>query len=174
MATGIQICGLNGSGKSTLGKALAEALRFHFIDNEDLFFVRTSANEPYANPRTRDEVIRLLMEKVHEYPDFVFAAVRGDYGADIIQHYSFVIVVETPKDIRAQRVRSRSFEKFGARMQPGGDLYESEEAFFRMAAQRDESHIENWLKTLSCPIIRVNGTKPVAENIEFILQKLCL
>ena len=40
MATGIQICGPNGSGKSTLGKALAEALRFHFIDNEDLFFAR--------------------------------------------------------------------------------------------------------------------------------------
>lgn len=35
MGMGIIVCGLNGSGKSTLGKALAEKLDFHFVDNED-------------------------------------------------------------------------------------------------------------------------------------------
>ena len=33
MGIGIQICGLNGCGKSTLGRALAEKIGFHFIDN---------------------------------------------------------------------------------------------------------------------------------------------
>ena len=41
VGTGIVICGLNGAGKSTLGKALAERLRFYFIDSEDLFFQKT-------------------------------------------------------------------------------------------------------------------------------------
>lgn len=44
MGTGIIICGLNGVGKSTLGKALAEKLHFHFIDNEDLYFPKTDTN----------------------------------------------------------------------------------------------------------------------------------
>lgn len=35
MGTGIIICGLNGAGKSTLGKALAEKLDFHFVDNDN-------------------------------------------------------------------------------------------------------------------------------------------
>ena len=38
MGIGIMVCGLNGCGKSTLGKALAQELGFHFIDNEYLFF----------------------------------------------------------------------------------------------------------------------------------------
>lgn len=44
MGMGIIVCGLNGSGKSTLGKALAEKLHFHFIDNEDLYFPKTDAH----------------------------------------------------------------------------------------------------------------------------------
>ena len=45
MGIGIQICGLNGCGKSTLGKALAEKIDFHFIDNENLYFAVNSAKE---------------------------------------------------------------------------------------------------------------------------------
>lgn len=50
MGTGIIICGLNGAGKSTLGKALAEKLNFHFIDNEDLYFPKTDPHYLYASP----------------------------------------------------------------------------------------------------------------------------
>ena len=50
MGIGIQICGLNGCGKSTLGRALADRMGFHFIDNENLYFVRSQPNESYANP----------------------------------------------------------------------------------------------------------------------------
>ena len=52
MGLGIIVCGLNGSGKSTLGKALAEKLSFHFIDNENLFFPKSDANYLYAAPRS--------------------------------------------------------------------------------------------------------------------------
>ena len=44
------MCGLNGCGKSTLGRALAQKIGFHFIDNEELFFTRNAADEPYQNP----------------------------------------------------------------------------------------------------------------------------
>ena len=64
MAKGIVVCGLNGCGKSTLGRALAQKIGFHFIDNEELFFTRNAADEPYANPRTRAEAEALLMEEV--------------------------------------------------------------------------------------------------------------
>ena len=51
MGTGIIVCGLNGSGKSTLGKALAEKLDFHFIDNENLYFPKTNPNYVYSSPQ---------------------------------------------------------------------------------------------------------------------------
>ena len=123
MGIGIQICGLNGCGKSTLGKALAERIGFYFIDNEFLYFSRPNADEPYANPKSRTEVEKLLMDEVSKHPDFVFSAVKGDYGKDIVPIYNYVVVIEVPKKIRSQRVRNRSFQKFGSRMLMGGDLY---------------------------------------------------
>ena len=146
MGIGIQICGLNGCGKSTLGKALAERIGLHFIDNEHLYFSRPNADKPYANPKSRAEVERLLMDEVNEYPDFVFSAVKGDYGKDIVPMYNYVVVIDVPKEIRTQRVRNRSFQKFEDRMLIGGDLYGQEEAFFEMAAGRglDMHHCPPW------------------------------
>lgn len=172
MGTGIQICGLNGCGKSTLGKALAERMGFYFIDNEHLYFSRTHADEPYMSPRSRAEVERLLMEEVVSHPDFVFAAVKGDYGKDVLPMYNYVVVMEVSLRIRAQRVRNRSFQKFGSRMLEGGDLHDQEEAFFQLAASRRDEDIERWLQQISCPVIRVDGTRPVEENVAYILRAI--
>ena len=60
---GILICGMNGTGKSTLGRMLARRLNCEFIDNEDLFFAKEDAAYPFANPRSREEAIRILEGK---------------------------------------------------------------------------------------------------------------
>lgn len=172
MGIGIQICGLNGCGKSTLGRALAEQIGFHFIDNENLYFTRSNPDQPYANPKSRREVERLLMEEVRRHPDFVFSAVKGDYGKEIMSLYRYVVVLEVPPEIRAQRVRDRSFLKFGSRMLMGGDLHDQEEAFFQMAASRPDDYIETWLHQVSCPVLRVDGTKPIAENVAYIIREI--
>jgi len=168
LGTGILICGLNGSGKTTVGKILANKLGFYFIDNENLFFSRASNDEPYANPKSRGEVTAMLMEEVRSHPNFVFAAVKGDYGTEILPYYSLAVVIEVPKNIRMERIRSRSYAKFGDRMLSGGDLYEQEEHFFSLAQSRPEDLTEKWVQTLHCPIIRINGTKSVEENVEYI------
>lgn len=132
VGTGIVICGLNGAGKSTLGKALAEKLDFYFIDNEDLFFPKTDPNYIYASPRTREEAEKMLFHAIKVHENFVFAAVKGDYGESIYPFFQYAVLIDTPKDIRVQRVKKRSFQKFGNRMLPGGDLHEQEEKFFEL------------------------------------------
>ena len=174
MGIGIQICGLNGSGKSTLGRALAEKIGFYFIDDENLYFSRSNPNEPYTNPKPRHEVEQLLMNEVKNHPDFVFAAVKGDYEKDIISMYDYVIMIDVPKSVRSKRVRNRSYKKFGSRMLLGGDLYNQEEAFFQMVESRQSSYVENWLQTVKCPIIRVDGTKPIDENVEYIINSISI
>ena len=113
-----------------------------------------------------------MAEEVQKHENFVFAAVKGDYGDAVIPLYRATVLVEAPKDIRSQRIRQRSYLKFGERMKPGGDLDESEEAFFRFAEARDEDYVLRWTQTLSCPVIRIDGTKPIEENITYIIQKI--
>ncbi|MCH5273454.1 MAG: AAA family ATPase [Lachnospiraceae bacterium] len=172
MGTGIIICGLNGAGKSTLGKALAKELNFYFIDNEELYFPKTNPYYTYASPHTREEVGQLLFNKIKTHKDFVFASVKGDYGEAVEPFFRYAVLIDVPKALRIERVKNRSFQKFGNRMLPGGDLYEQEEKFFDLVKSRTESTVEEWVQSLNCPVIRVNGTKPVEENIKFIIEQM--
>lgn len=172
MGIGIIVCGLNGSGKSTFGKALSEKLGLHFIDAETLFFPEADARQIYTAPRSREEAERLLMQEVKAHESFVLASVKGNYGEWILTSYHYAVLINAPKDIRLQRVRNRSFQKFGNRMLPGGDLYGQEKAFFDMVSSRTERYVEEWAQSLDCPIIRVDGTRPIEKNLAFVIEQI--
>ena len=169
---GIIICGMNGSGKSTLGHALAEHLGWRFIDNEDLYFPKIDPAHPYAVERTQAEVEALLLYELRRDERFVFAAVRGNYGVDMLSYYKAAVLVEVPREIRLQRVKARSYAKFGERMMPGGDLYESEKRFYELIAARPDDYASRWLEGMEMPALRVDGTRPVGENAALIAQWL--
>ena len=57
-------------------------------------------------------------------------------------------------------------------MQRGGDLHEAEERFFAFAASRSETLVEDWLESLNCPVLRVDGTKAIAQNVDFIVGQV--
>ena len=169
---GLIICGMNGSGKSTLGRALAESLGWRFIDNEDLYFPKADPAHPFAVERTQEEVERLLLAEVRRDERFVFAAVRGNYGAAVLPYYKAAVLVEVPRKTRLERVQARSFAKFGERKLPGGDLYESEKRFYDLVAARPEDYATRWLDTVDIPVLRVDGTRPVGENVPLIADWL--
>ena len=171
---GILICGLNGAGKSTLGKALADRMGYEFIDNEDLFFPKTNSAYIYSGPRSKDEVIRILEEKIKKNKRFVFAAVKGDYGDQLIASMDHIVLIDVPKQIRSQRIRDRSFGKFGDRILPGGDLYDRETAWFSLTDSRPEDYTTQWLETVNCPVIHVDGTLPVQQNVDYIMSMLAV
>ena len=169
---GILVCGLNGTGKSTLGRILAARLGYAFIDNEDLYFPKADPAYMFSGARSREEVIRLLEEKTAGNSRFVFAAVTGDYGDKLTALLDHIVLMDVPKKIRSRRVRDRSREKFGDRILPGGDLFEKENAWFRLTESRPEDYVTKWLETMDCPVIRIDGTLPVEENVDYLLSVL--
>lgn len=170
MKYGICICGLNGSGKTTLASALAKKLNFKHMDVEDYYF--TSADNPYQSSRIREEVEQLLLEDIKSNPCFVFSAVNGNMPKEINACYDMVIYLDVPVDIRMKRIRQRAIDKFGNRVLSGGDMYEQEEKFFEYAEKRKPDKIEEWLNTMVCKCIRLDGTRPISESIETIVENM--
>ena len=81
-------------------------------------------------------------------------------------------MIAVPKNIRIQRVKNRSYQKFGERMLPGGDLYEQEESFFDFVKSRAENSVEEWVQTMDRPIIRIDGTRPIEEGVRLIIGQI--
>lgn len=168
MPRGIVIAGLNGCGKTTLGRELAKALGYKHMDIEGYYF--PASDIPYSVSRTREEVIQLMHKDVLELDGFVITAVNGDLGGNITQFYELAVLLEVPANIRAERIRRRAYEKFGERVMPGGDMYEQEQRFFDVAASRDPEEIKHQTEALHCPLIRLDGTKPISDNVKLIME----
>ena len=169
---GILLCGLNGVGKSTIGKILAERMEYLFIDNEELYFPKTDTSYEFANPRTKEEAIAILEEKIKENDRFIFAAVKGDYGEKLPEKISKVVLIEAPKETRMERVKMRSAKKFGDRIQDNGDLKQDENSWFEKVAGRTEDYVTKWLENVYCPIIHIDGSASVEENVNYLLSVL--
>ena len=169
---GILICGLNGAGKSTLGRILADRMGYEFIDNEDLYFPKTDPSYMFSGPRSEEEAIRLLEERISGNNRFVFAAVKGDYGDKLMASLDHIVLIEVPKQIRSRRVRDRSYRKFGDRILPGGDLSDRENKWFLLTDSRPETYVTDWLEKVNCPVIRIDGTLPAEENADYLVSVL--
>jgi hypothetical protein len=81
-------------------------------------------------------------------------------------------LIEVPKQVRSQRVRDRSYRKFGDRMLPGGDLYDQESKWFSLTDSRPDAYVTDWLETVHCPVIRIDGTLPAEENADYLVSVL--
>lgn len=168
----IIICGGNGSGKSTLGKALADAMGIKFMDNEDYYFPKSGLGYKYDYALTREEFIPTLQNDMEQAEEWIFASVKGNYGERIESMFTHAILIDVPKEVRMQRVWDRSYNKFGDKILPGGELYEREQKFFDMVKSRPDDYAEEWVSNLSCPVIRVDGVKSVDENVELLAAAL--
>ncbi len=172
MANKILICGGNGAGKSTLGRKLAQRLGWKFMDIEDYYFPKNNTDYNYETARTREEVASLLLEDMKKHDNFVLASVKGNYGEAVASMFTCAVMISVPKEVRMERVRDRSYQKFGDRMLQGGDLYEKEKRFFDMVEKRSEDDVTEWLDTMGMPVIRVDGTQTVERNVEMVMHLL--
>ena len=103
---------------------------------------------------------------------FVFAAVKGDYGDKLPAFLDHIVLIEVPREVLSRRVRDRSYQKFGDRVLPGGDLYEKEQKWYALTDSRPDDYVTQWLDTVRCPVTRIDGTLPVEENLSRLLSIL--
>jgi len=153
---GIIVFGANGSGKTTLGKELARVLSFKHMDVEDYHFVKSDI--PYTVERSREDCLNLMLADIEKYRSFVITAVTGDFGDVIPSFYKLAVLITAPREIRIERVKQRSVDLHGDRVRDGGDMYESNLKFIDFVSSRSLSGIDQWAETLTCPLIRIDGT----------------
>lgn len=178
MPRGIIIYGATGSGKTTLGKELAQRLNFQHIDIDDYIW-RWDTEIPYTILRPREERIEYLMNAISKCQYFVMTGSMGSIREAFNSLFDLAVFITVPTEIRIERLRTREFTMFGERILAGGDMYEQNIKFFKDAIQYDTGeppqvclkHHEQWTAELSCPVLRVDGTKTISENASWIAEQ---
>lgn len=172
----IHIFGASGSGVSTLGKALALKLQIPFFDADDYYWKRT--DPPFIEAIPVEERKVLLRNAVSAGDSWVVSGTLVSWGDSIQAEFDFAIYLSVPFEERIRRLKKREAERFGARIEDGGDMHDAHLKFLDWAAQYDEGFMggrskakhEAWMKTLKCPVLRINGIVNTQESMTMILE----
>ena len=185
MSKGIILFGGMGVGDTTLGRAIAEKLDWPHFDLDD-FIWRWDTPRPFTVIRPRAEKIAMLREAISHHPHFVMSGSMFSFRKEFETCFELAVFLTAPAEVRAERIRKRELGRWGARVLPGGDLYESDGSIHKdyMACVRgyDEGSEEvfslaqhkKWAKELAqrCPVLRLDGTRPVEENAARVIEAL--
>jgi adenylate kinase family enzyme len=175
----IHLIGASGSGVTTLGRALANALALPQHDTDDYFWLPTVP--PYQIQRAAAERLRLMMEVFLPRADWVLSGSVVGWGDELIPHFDLVVFMQTSRDLRLRRLRAREATHFGIdAVAPDGWRHDETEAFVEWASHYEDGMREGrslakheaWLSRLPCPVLRLDGARPVEENVAAIVRAL--
>ncbi len=147
----IHIMGASGSGVTSLGRALADALAIPHHDTDDYFWLPTTP--PYRNMREIAERLRLMREMFLPRADWQLSGSLAGWGDPIIPQFDLVAGIDA----------------VGA----GGWRHQETEEFIEWASHYDAGDREGrglarhqaWLAALPCPVLRLDGTRPLPELV---------
>lgn len=179
MINHIHIFGATGSGTTTLGKALATKLGYAHFDIDNYLF--ESDSKQFTKPRRPVVRNTLLLNDLKSTSTWVVSGALCGWGDFVIRYFDLIIFLWVPPAERMRRLEVRE-EKLGRKVEdPAHPRYRIYKNFMKWAAEYDTADSNNWrslaqqevwLAKLTCPLLRIEGDRSVADNIKKITQHL--
>ena len=174
----IHILGASGSGTTTLGAALAQRLGVRHVDADSLFWLPTEP--PFTTRRAADERHALLLRAVPLDGDWVFSGSATGWGAPVESVLDLIVFLRLDPNTRMIRLQRREVERYGPRIETGGDMAAASAAFLAWAAaydtagpeQRSLAVHEAWIATQTAPVLRLQSSAPVAALLDAVITAL--
>ena len=171
----LHIVGASGAGTTTLGQALEREYGYKWLDTDGYFWEQT--DPPFVKSLPHEERVKRMSSAINENPKCVISGSLCGWGDVFIPRFDLVVFMDTPTELRIQRLEAREYKRFGERIRPGGDMYDNHIEFIEWAKtydtagtdQRSRAMHEEWFNLLSCPLVRVDGTKLVDELLQEIV-----
>lgn len=174
----IHIFGAAGSGTTTLGRMISERLGYKHMDTDDYYWLPTEPH--FTEKRAVEERIALMKYDIEKYENVVISGSLADWGDVLIPYFTLAVRITLDTDIRIERIKSREKLRFGARIEPGGDMYIQHLDFLEWTKlydtgdlnMRSKAKHDQWQKLLPCPILHLDGSEPKEVKLQKVLQLL--
>lgn len=171
----LHITGASGTGTTTLGRALATAWSVPHADVDDYFWVPTSP--PYTTKRGVPQRLHLMEEMFTGRGAWVLSGSLMGWGDPVAEHFDAVVFLSVDHDMRMERLHARELTRYGTSIHVGGEREAAHREFMDWASGyedpdfdgRNRARHERWLDTLTCPVLRLDGTAPVGDLVNAVV-----
>ncbi len=173
----IHIFGASGSGTTTLGKKICDELGYNLLDVDDYFWLPT--NPPFTQKRPTKERLEHIKNDIEKFQNVVVSGSIVGWGDELIPYFTLAIRIEVDKSLRIERIENREKERFGSRIEFGGDMYQQHVDFIEWAKMYDDGDNtirskklhDEWQKQLLCEILCLDGADSLEQNFLKVIEK---
>lgn len=174
----IHIFGASGSGTTTLGQALSKELHLPHLDTDQFYWQKTEP--PFQAPvplNQRQTTLKIALQS----SDWVLTGSLCGWGDFSKKYYDLAVFLWVPPKERVQRLIAREKSRYGHDIdQETHPQFQTFTAFMAWARAYDTAGIEQrslktheeWILTLNCPVLRLEGNHSVDERCARVLKKI--
>ena len=155
----LHVTGASGSGTTTLGRAVADAWAVPHADADDYFWLPT--DPPYVRKRPPLERVALMEQVFLSREGWVLSGSMVGWGDEVVGSCDGVVFLTLDPTERMRRLEAR--EQVRGERGPADESVR--EAFLTWARGYDDPSFEGrsrvaheeWLATLTCPVLRLDS-----------------
>lgn len=168
----IHIFGASGSGTTSLASVIAGKHGHRRLDTDDFYWAAT--DPPYREKRPRDQRLALLRQALLGSAPWVLSGSLCGWGDPLIPDFDLAVFLVVPTPVRLARLRAREIARYGHQaIAMGGELHQAHVEFLEWASGYDTGGLEmrsralheTWLAALPGAILRLEGDRPVGEQL---------
>jgi len=174
----IHIFGASGSGTTTLGMALSKRMDVLFLDADNYYWKRT--DPPFREKHYPGERIEMIERDIRDRQGWVLSGSICGWGDPLLDRFTLAIFLRLDPSIRMERILLRERMRYGTRIDPGGSMHDAVRDFMAWAASYDTAVApirsldlhENWMKRLTCPVLKLNSQAAIESLIEDVIASM--
>lgn len=173
----IHIFGAAGSGTTTMAAAIAERFGHQHLDIDRYFWEPT--DPPFQKMREIPARQRMLTDALDGAgPRWVLSGSLCGWGDIFIPRFEVAIFLHVPHAVRMARIMRREQQRYGDAIAQGGSMRAHHLEFIAWASKYDTADEsmrslrlhENWVATLRCRCLRLEGDLSTEERVVSLLD----
>lgn len=174
----IIVFGATGTGKTTFGQLLAANLNAAFLDSDDYYWEKT--NPPFEVKIPLAQRQASLKADFDMHDRVVVCGSLYTWSKFWNTAFDLGVFLSLPKAIRMKRLRNREIVRYGEALKTNEAIKKKSADFLEWAAayetgtpdRHSMSRHLNWMKVLSCPIIKIDRDTTNQERLEIVLKAI--
>ncbi|MFD2562103.1 AAA family ATPase [Aquimarina rubra] len=174
----VLIFGASGSGTTTLAKEIEKNTDFVHLDVDDYYWKKTEP--PFQEKIPLTERNKYLKADFQKYKNVIISGSMVSWGKEWETIFDLAIFIHLDNEERMHRLYQREKQRYGEKLYTDQKIQQTSKAFLDWANEYENPDFEgrslkihmNWMESLDCKVLRINGKMILKNKTEKVLTEI--